>query len=99
MTSTAAPPRTVHRVTEADAGRMRALRLEMLADSPLAFLETLAQALLEFETLSGQEIKDLLEKGAAPNRDENNFPNAGPSVSVPVTPVSDGVTVELPTVH
>jgi GNAT superfamily N-acetyltransferase len=35
---------TVHRVTPADAGRMRALRLEMLADSPLAFLETLAQA-------------------------------------------------------
>lgn len=34
----------VHRVTEADAARMRALRLEMLADSPLAFLETLAQA-------------------------------------------------------
>ena len=27
-----------------DAARMRALRLEMLADSPLAFLETLAQA-------------------------------------------------------
>ncbi len=61
-------------------------------------LETLAQALLEYETLSGQEIKDLLEKGLAPNRDENNFPNAGPSVSVPITPVSDGVTVE-PTVH
>lgn len=35
---------TVRRVTTADAGRMRALRLEMLADSPLAFLETLAQA-------------------------------------------------------
>jgi predicted GNAT family acetyltransferase len=35
---------TVHRVTAADAARMRALRLEMLADSPLAFLETLAQA-------------------------------------------------------
>jgi ribosomal protein S18 acetylase RimI-like enzyme len=44
MTSTVAPPMTVHRVTAADAGRMRALRLEMLADSPLAFLETLAQA-------------------------------------------------------
>ena len=44
MTSTIAPPLTVHRVTPADAGRMRALRLEMLADSPLAFLETLAQA-------------------------------------------------------
>jgi len=62
-------------------------------------LEKLAQALLEYETLSGQEIKDLLEKGAAPNRDENNFPNAGPSVSVPVTPVSDGTTVEVATVH
>ncbi|GLY08037.1 MULTISPECIES: GNAT family N-acetyltransferase [Actinoplanes] len=35
---------TVRRVTPEDAGRMRALRLEMLADSPLAFLETLAQA-------------------------------------------------------
>ncbi|HET6533236.1 MAG TPA: GNAT family N-acetyltransferase [Actinoplanes sp.] len=35
---------TVHRVRPADAARMRALRLEMLADSPLAFLETLAQA-------------------------------------------------------
>jgi cell division protease FtsH len=64
-----------------------------------ADLETLAQALLEYETLSGQEIKDLLEKGAAPNRDENNFPNSGPSVSVPVTPVADGVTVDVPTVH
>jgi cell division protease FtsH len=61
--------------------------------------EKLSQALLEYETLSGEEIKDLLEKGAAPNRDENNFPNAGPSVSVPITPVSDGVTVEAPTVH
>ncbi len=46
MTLTSAPDRTftVHRVTPADAARMRALRLEMLADSPLAFLETLAQA-------------------------------------------------------
>ena len=46
MTRTLARDRTftVHRVTPADAGRMRALRLEMLADSPLAFLETLAQA-------------------------------------------------------
>jgi ribosomal protein S18 acetylase RimI-like enzyme len=37
-------PCTVHRVTVADAARIRALRLEMLADSPLAFLETLAEA-------------------------------------------------------
>jgi GNAT superfamily N-acetyltransferase len=35
---------TVRRVTVDDAARMRALRLEMLADSPLAFLETLADA-------------------------------------------------------
>jgi cell division protease FtsH len=62
-------------------------------------LEKIAQALLEYETLSGEEIRDLLEKGLAPNRDENNFPNAGPSVSVPVTPVSDGVTVEPTTLH
>ncbi|HYC69295.1 ATP-dependent zinc metalloprotease FtsH [Brevundimonas sp.] len=61
--------------------------------------EKLSQALLEYETLSGQEIKDLLEKGLAPNRDESNFPNSGPSVSVPITPVSDGVDVEQPTVH
>ena len=58
--------------------------------------EKLSQALLEYETLSGEEIKDLLEKGVAPNRDENNFPNAGPSVSVPVTPVSDGTEIEIP---
>ncbi|GAB1643385.1 GNAT family N-acetyltransferase [Krasilnikovia sp. MM14-A1259] len=46
MTGTLARPRTrtVHRVTPADTARTRALRLEMLADSPLAFLETLAQA-------------------------------------------------------
>jgi RimJ/RimL family protein N-acetyltransferase len=46
MALTTAPARThtVHRVTPGDAARMRALRLEMLADSPLAFLETLAQA-------------------------------------------------------
>jgi cell division protease FtsH len=58
--------------------------------------EALSQALLEYETLSGEEIKDLLEKGVAPNRDENNFPNSGPSVSVPVTPVSDGTDIEVP---
>ncbi|MFI5493244.1 GNAT family N-acetyltransferase [Actinoplanes sp. NPDC051859] len=44
MTSTLAPALAVHRVRADDAARMRALRLEMLADSPLAFLETLAQA-------------------------------------------------------
>ncbi|MCX4389204.1 GNAT family N-acetyltransferase [Micromonospora peucetia] len=34
----------IRRVRPRDAARMRALRLEMLADSPLAFLETLADA-------------------------------------------------------
>jgi ribosomal protein S18 acetylase RimI-like enzyme len=42
---TAAPPHvTVRRVRPSDAARVRALRLEMLADSPLAFLESLADA-------------------------------------------------------
>jgi predicted GNAT family acetyltransferase len=51
MTRTAAarpphlPPAVeIRRVRPTDAARTRALRLEMLADSPLAFLETLAQA-------------------------------------------------------
>ncbi|MFD1323732.1 GNAT family N-acetyltransferase [Micromonospora sonneratiae] len=35
---------TVRRIRPADASRMRALRLEMLADSPLAFMETVAEA-------------------------------------------------------
>ncbi|WP_368856915.1 N-acetyltransferase family protein [Micromonospora echinofusca] len=34
----------VRRIRPTDAARMRALRLEMLADTPLAFLETLADA-------------------------------------------------------
>ncbi|HYE42524.1 MAG TPA: ATP-dependent zinc metalloprotease FtsH [Caulobacteraceae bacterium] len=52
-------------------------------------LETLAQALLEFETLSGDEIKDLLDKGIRPNREDTvEPPPSGPAVSVPVTPVA-----------
>ncbi len=35
---------SVHRVRPADAGRARALRLEMLADAPLAYITTLAEA-------------------------------------------------------
>ncbi|KRA26492.1 ATP-dependent zinc metalloprotease FtsH [Brevundimonas sp. Root608] len=84
----------VKRIVGAGWDEARQILTDKAAD-----LETLAQALLEYETLSGQEIKDLLEKGLAPNRDESNFPNAGPSVSVPITPVSDGVTVEPATVH
>ncbi|GLS01940.1 ATP-dependent zinc metalloprotease FtsH [Brevundimonas denitrificans] len=84
----------VKRIVGAGWDEARQILTEKAAD-----LETLAQALLEYETLSGQEIKDLLEKGVAPNRDESNFPNAGPSVSVPITPVSDGTSVEVQTVH
>ena len=55
-------------------------------------LHTLAKALLEFETLSGDEIRDLLEKGVRPNRDEPE-PSllSGPAVSVPITPIPEPV--------
>ncbi|WP_200210767.1 GNAT family N-acetyltransferase [Micromonospora coerulea] len=43
-TTTATRRATVRRVRPPDAARMRALRLEMLADAPLAFLETVAEA-------------------------------------------------------
>ncbi|WCN81126.1 GNAT family N-acetyltransferase [Micromonospora sp. LH3U1] len=42
--STAVRQAEIRRVRPEDAARMRALRLEMLADAPLAFLETLADA-------------------------------------------------------
>lgn len=44
MTTATATGVMVRRVRPADAARVRALRLEMLADSPMAFLETLADA-------------------------------------------------------
>ncbi len=49
-------------------------------------LETLAQGLLEYETLSGDEIHGLL-KGVKPVRDEVDTRRpGGPSVSVPLSP-------------
>ncbi len=45
-------------------------------------LETLAQGLLEYETLSGEEIRDLL-KGKAPHRDSGDEPPARMSSIVP----------------
>lgn len=44
ITTAGSAPMTVRRIRPQDAARMRALRLEMLADSPLAFLEKLADA-------------------------------------------------------
>ena len=53
-------------------------------------LETLAKGLLEFETLSGDEIKDLLN-GKRPNRDSSTPPSsAEPVSSVPATGKSGG---------
>ena len=54
-------------------------------------LETLAQGLLEYETLSGEEITNLL-KGKPPSRDddEGSKPKAKPGSSVPVTKKKKG---------
>ena len=53
-------------------------------------LHILAKALLEYETLSGDEIKNLLENGVAPVRDETeDQAPAGPAVSVPITPAPE----------
>ena len=60
-------------------------------------LHTLAKALLEFETLSGDEIKDLLENGVKPNRDEpEDAAPGGPAVSVPITPVPEPEVAAVP---
>ncbi|MBL0948716.1 MAG: ATP-dependent zinc metalloprotease FtsH [Brevundimonas sp.] len=65
--------------------------------------ELLSQALLEYETLSGDEILALLNEGKRPDRDGANDPSPGPSVSVPVTPVTEASVPETrpeqPTVH
>ena len=64
----------------------------------LADLHTLAQALLEFETLSGDEIKDLLDNGVRPNRDEpEDAVPIAPAVSVPITPAAEPVTASVQT--
>jgi cell division protease FtsH len=52
-------------------------------------LHTLARALLEYETLTGDEIVNAL-KGVAPVRDEQEAKRpAGPAVSVPISPRPD----------
>jgi cell division protease FtsH len=42
-------------------------------------LEALTKALIEFETLSGEEIKDLLDNGIKPSRDDDATPTVRPS--------------------
>src|ERR1700744_5188764 len=71
----------VRKLVEAGHSEARRILQERIDD-----LHTLAKALLEYETLTGDEITNAL-KGIPPVRDdaEDNRP-AGPSVSVPLTP-------------
>ncbi len=54
---------TVHRTVEADWERVRDIRLEMLADTPLAYLETLETALEHDEA----EWRSRAARGSAPH--------------------------------
>jgi cell division protease FtsH len=54
--------------------------------------ETLAKALLEYETLTGEEIVALIDKGIQPNREEiEDQQVSGPAVSVPLTPEDEPI--------
>jgi len=57
-----------------------------------ADLEVLAQGLLEFETLSGEEIKILLEGGSIKRDDAVTRPPAGPSSALPTIGKKSGGT-------
>jgi cell division protease FtsH len=70
----------VRRLVETGHEEARRILIERLDD-----LHTLAKALLEFETLTGDEITNAL-KGIAPVRDDaDDRRPSGPSVSVPLT--------------
>jgi len=74
----------VRRLVQGGLDEARRILTERLAD-----LHTVAQALLEFETLSGEEVINVV-KGVKPNRDElDNYPAAPPRVSVPLAPRPD----------
>ncbi len=57
-----------------------------------ADLEVLAQGLLEYETLSGEEIKTLLEGGSIKRDDAVTRPPAGPSSALPTIGKKSGGT-------
>jgi cell division protease FtsH len=72
----------VRKLVEAGHSEARRILQERLDD-----LHTLAKALLEYETLTGDEITNAL-KGIPPVRDDAEADRpSGPSVSVPLTPV------------
>jgi cell division protease FtsH len=74
----------VRRLIQTALDEARRILTERIED-----LHTLAKALLEFETLSGDEIVNAL-KGVRPNRDEpEQRQPAGPRVSVPLAPRPD----------
>jgi cell division protease FtsH len=70
----------VKRLTQTGFDEARRILTERLED-----LHTLAKAMLEYETLTGIEITDVL-KGIPPKReDPAELPLAGPAVAVPLT--------------
>jgi len=71
----------VKRLVQGGYAEAKRILTEKLED-----LHTLAKALLEYETLSGDEIINAL-KGVAPVRDETEAKRpAGPAVAVPISP-------------
>jgi cell division protease FtsH len=71
----------VRRLVESGESEARRILTEKLDD-----LHTLAKALLEYETLTGDEIVNAL-KGVPPHRDESEAKRpTGPSVAVPISP-------------
>jgi cell division protease FtsH len=77
----------VRRLVKGGEDEARRILTERLDD-----LHAVAKALLEFETLSGEEINGVI-KGVKPNRDdaETRRPT-GPAASVPLSPRPGGVT-------
>ena len=77
----------VRRLVQGGQDEARRILLERLED-----LHTLAKALLEYETLSGEEIVNVL-KGIAPNRDDAEADRPPPpSVSVPIAGSFEPIT-------
>jgi cell division protease FtsH len=57
-------------------------------------LETLAQGLLEYETLTGEEIKGLFEGQRPTREDPSARPPSGPAAALPVIGKKTGGTTE-----